>query len=208
MNDVVTRAVARLEIARQIIGELNLLTRWAAFGTPMIVGAVAYGLVVAPDIDLEIFCDDPRIADGFEVLKACAQHANVTAIRFANQLAGPDQGLYWRVGYQHAGELWKLDMWSMRRDHPGPRAADLVEPLRAALTAEFRTTILTLKEQLRAQTAIRCPSIAVYQAVIDHHVRTLPELATRLKSHDSRRLTAWRPQIHGQQPANDKQQDY
>ena len=71
MSDVLARADARQKIAEHILQELDLIDRWGRFGTCNVVGAVAYGLVVAPDIDIEIFCPQPRIEDGFDVLKAC-----------------------------------------------------------------------------------------------------------------------------------------
>ncbi len=64
MNDVLERAEQRLQRARHILSQLQLFERWRAFGTPTLVGAVAYGLAIAPDIDLEIDCDEPRIEDG------------------------------------------------------------------------------------------------------------------------------------------------
>ncbi len=66
MDTVLTRAAQRLETAHEILSELQLLDRWREFGEPVLVGAVAYNLVVALDIDMEIYCDNLRIEDGFE----------------------------------------------------------------------------------------------------------------------------------------------
>ena len=124
MSDPITRSAERLRSARSILAELRLVERWAVYGTPILVGAVAYELVVAPDIDIEVYCDEPRIEDGFEILRDCSvQYPRVKKARFANELHGPDQGLYWQLRYLHDdGQLWKIDMWSLRRDHPEPVA--------------------------------------------------------------------------------------
>ncbi len=53
---VVRRAEQRRKVAHHILTELDLRERWSAFGRPVLVGAVAYDLVVSPDIDLEIYC--------------------------------------------------------------------------------------------------------------------------------------------------------
>ena len=82
MNRVMTRAVARQAIANRILTELDLVNRWSQFGDCKIVGSVVYHLVVAPDIDLEVWCAEPRVDDGFEVLRACAHHPNVKRARF------------------------------------------------------------------------------------------------------------------------------
>ena len=69
MNNVLDRAAQRLHQAHVILTQLQLLERWQAFGSPILVGAVAYDLAIAPDIDMEIYCDVPRIEDGFVVLR-------------------------------------------------------------------------------------------------------------------------------------------
>src|SRR5438128_1925973 len=160
MNDVLDRAEQRLRQAHEILTQLQLLERWQAFGTPVLIGAVAYGLAMAPDIDIEIYCDVPRIEDGFVVLRDCALHPNVRKARFGNYLDEADEGLYWRLIYRtDDGTDWKIDMWSMRYDHPGPCARDLVEPLRQALTPETRPVILELKAQMQDGLAPHHPSI-------------------------------------------------
>lgn len=195
MHAALTRAATRLRIAEEVLAEFGFVERWRAFGDPVIVGAIAYGLVVAPDIDMEVYCDELRIEDGFDVLKACALHPGVTRARFANELAGPDQGLYWQLRCGHDGdEEWKIDMWSLRRDYPGPRGADLVEPMKRALTEQARVTILTLKEKLLAEPEVRCPSIHLYRAVLDDGVDSIAGLRKWLEGEPVDELTDWRPE--------------
>ncbi len=93
-QDALARAAQRLQVAYDILDRLQLFERWRPFGNPILVGAVAYELVVAPDIDMEIYCDEPRIEDGFTVLRACALQPGTRQARFANELDGPDLGLY------------------------------------------------------------------------------------------------------------------
>lgn len=173
MIDVLNQTEQRLRQAQEILAQLRLFERWQVFGTPVLVGAVAYGLAMAPDIDMEIYCDVPRIEDGFAVLRGCALHPNVRKARFGNYLDEADEGLYWRLIYRtDEGADWKIDMWSLRRDHPGPCAAHLVEPLREALTPETRRAILELKALMQTGAIPRRPSIDIYRAVIDGGVRT------------------------------------
>lgn len=67
-------ARTRLRTAKEILAQLRLLERWSVFGTPKVVGAVAYDLVVAPDIDLECFCQAP-------MLKALTPETRVAILR-------------------------------------------------------------------------------------------------------------------------------
>ena len=194
MDDVIEQCNQRLHTAYTILADLKLFNRWQAFGTPVLVGAVAYELAVAPDIDMEIYCDEPRIEDGFSILRECALHPSVRKAHFDNHLNEPDEGLYWRLIYRASdGIEWKIDMWALRRDHPGPCAAQLVEPLRKALTMERRRAILELKMQMQTGKIARRPSIDIYRAVIDGDVRTYEQLETWLAQHPRPFLTFWQP---------------
>jgi hypothetical protein len=196
MNDVLDRAAQCLHQAHVILTQLQLLERWQAFGSPVLVGAVAYDLAIAADIDMEIYCDMPRIEDGFVVLRDCALHPNVLKTSFGNYLVEADEGLYWRLIYRtDDGTDWKIDMWSMRRDHPGPCARDLVKPLRQALTPETRTAILELKAKIQDGLAPPQPSIDIYRAVLDGGVRTSEQLEMWLEQNPRDVLTFWKP--HG-----------
>ena len=194
MEEVLEQCNQRLRTAHAILADLQLFERWQAFGTPVLVGAVAYELVMAHDIDMEIYCDEPRIEDGFAVLRECVLHPHVRKAHFGNHLDEADEGLYWRLIYRDDdGTEWKIDMWALRRDHPGPCAAQLVEPLRKALTMERRCAILELKQDMQTGAMQRYPSIDIYRAVIDGNVRTSEQLETWLAQHPRPFLTFWRP---------------
>lgn len=194
MEDLLARAAARRRTALQILSDLSLVKRWAPYGRAVLVGAVAYGLVVSPDIDLEVYCPELRIEHGFAVLEACALHARVTHARFANHLRDRDRALYWQLRYQHEDKsVWTIDMWSAAADYALPRAEHLVEPLRAALCPETRAAILRLKEHRTHDAALECPSIDLYRAVLDDGVRTVEELRRWLDENWTGELTDWVP---------------
>ncbi len=193
MSERIRRAEKRFVTAMSILDELRLLERWGRIGNPCIVGAMAYGLQVAPDIDMEIFCDRPTVQAGFALISACVQDPRIRRARYANELDGPDQGIYFQLRYRHeSGEDWKLDMWLVANDHPGPLSRDLVEPMRRALTDETREAILSIKEQGLARKA-KVPSIDIYRAVLDDHVRTYKEFVAWQQGAKPAGLTFWRP---------------
>ncbi|WP_159080356.1 hypothetical protein [Nocardia suismassiliense] len=192
--DVLEQSRERVRQAHEILGRLRLFERWQEFGSPVLVGAVACELALAPDIDVEIYCDTPRIEDGFTVLRDCAMLDEVRKARFGNHLDDADEGLYWRLDYRAAdGTDWKIDMWALARDHPGPCAAQLVRPLRDALTPETRRTILELKSLMQRGAIPRCPSIDIYRAVIDGGLRSGSDLSEWVAAHPRNDLTFWQP---------------
>lgn len=179
--------------AAGILADLDLVGGWSQFARPMIVGAMSYGLMVAPDIDLEIFHGgEPPIEAAFAVMAACAGHTAVRKVRFSNHLDGVDEGVYWQLRIAAGGEDWKIDMWLLREGHPGPLSSWLTAPMLAALTDETRRAILTIKHAEISNPA-RCGSIHVYRAVLQDGVRTPAEFRRWQASHDTTALTDWLP---------------
>ena len=190
------RESARRQTALRILSDLSLLELWRAYGEPYLVGAVSYNLTVAPDIDLEVFCPDtPRVEDGFAVLAACARHPAVRKARFTNRLNETDQGYYWQLRWLNAdGVEWKIDMWSMRADHPGPLSRDLVKPMRRRLTDPTRAAILEIKEALQTQPEPRPSSIQVYRAVMEGGIRSPEDFTHWQALNPEHGLSAWKPE--------------
>lgn len=180
--------------AHQILHELKLIERWQEVGKPILVGAAAYHLMMNPDIDMEIYCAAPDASAGFQVLAQCVKHPNVISAKYVNLLDKEDQGIYYQIKYRHDdGTEWKLDMWLMAHDHPGPCARDLVEPLKAALTEETRRSILEIKQQIQRSSDVQAPSIQIYEAVIDHGIRSFDEFLRWKAEHGREGLTSWKP---------------
>lgn len=195
MNEELINYNKKLKIeAHKVIKSLNLMTLWRqAGGDPYLVGALAYYLALSPDIDMEIFCENPKIDDGFKVLNSCAHEPGCLEVSFRNELEGPDQGYYWQVKYQHPnGHLWKIDMWSVRLDHPGPTSRDMIAPMRQALDKEKRQVILSIKQAVIKDPNVACPSIFLYQAVLADAVRNYKDLLSWLSNHDIKGINDWR----------------
>ncbi|PWV94513.1 hypothetical protein DFQ01_13078 [Paenibacillus cellulosilyticus] len=193
---IVEQADRTKETAHQILRELQLLERWREVGEPIVVGATAYELMISPDIDMEIYCDLPKASVGFQVLAQCVEHPNVTSAKYVNLLDTEDQGIYYQMKYRHEdGIEWKLDMWLMAHDHPGPCARDLVEPLKAALTDDKRHAILDIKQHIQQTPGLQAPSIQIYEAVIDWDVRNIDQFLSWQAEHGVEGLTHWKPSV-------------
>lgn len=195
MTDAFQRAKEKKQIAEGILADLNLVERWSRYGRPVIVGALAYDLIVDFDIDMEIYCPDLQIDHGFDILRNCAQNKQITHAQFYNGLTSPDQALYWQLRYRDAGgNNWKIDMWSAPTDYPLPRSEYFVGPMIEALTQETRQAILELKEQRLNDSTLQCLSIDLYRAVMADGVRTPDDLRRWLHTHETGTLTDWKPE--------------
>ncbi len=92
-------------------------------------------------------------------------------------------------------EIWKIDMWSAHEDYDLPRSEHLVEPMKRILTPTTRAIILRLKERRQVNSALDCPSIHLYRAVLEDGVQTEEELHQWIHAHPQTGLTAWCPSL-------------
>jgi len=189
----VARAEARLETARTIMRDLDLAGRWERYGELVIVGSVGIGVVVAPDIDLEVHSDQPQVADGFAVMAALAELAKVRRITYLDERDRHERGQYWKLEYElTADETWSIDTWIFERGAGIASGAALTDAMRAALTAETRDRILAIKEEA-ADVGERTRGYWPYQAVLDGGARTYAEYRSWLGDRDIYERTAWLP---------------
>lgn len=190
-EEVLARQEDRQRDAQVVMKRLAPLDRWKAYGDPHLCGAMSYGLLVAPDIDIEVF-GEVRVEAGFELVSESARDSAVRHVLFINAVGEPDAGLGWELGYQYRGRRWRVQMWLLPTDYAGPRSTDLVPSMRAALRWQSRCAILRIKEALlRADSAYR--SIDVYRAAIEDGVTDVSTYHEWCHTNSSVGLTGWRP---------------
>lgn len=188
---VLGRQAKRQDNARAVLDVLQPLQRWRRFGEPKLCGAMAYDLLVAPDIDIEIF-GELRVETGFSLVAEWSRDPAVRKASFINAVGEPDAGLGWELRYRLDDVSWSVQMWLLPVDYEGPRSADLVAPMRDALGLKTRCRILRIKEALVTRSAIH-RSIDVYRAVLEHDVRSVEEYDRWSRSYSSTGLIDWRP---------------
>lgn len=192
------RAAVRQRDAQRIAAALGIEAGWAPFGDVHLVGAAAYGLIVALDIDYEIFGVMTPDA-GFDQCARWARDPHVSKIKYVNAVAAEDAGLGWQVTYRDGGTDWNLQMWLLPSDYAGPRAADLVTAIHTRLDTAAREAILSIKERLVGSgTAYR--SIDVYRAALDDGIDTPEQYEAWAAEHTTTGLLDWRPRPPGGAP--------
>ena len=145
--------------------------------------------MVARDIDVTTLCPTLEPEPIFELGRALARHPRVRKVTFRNDTghwntdpAYPD-GLYWGVEYvADDGAAWNLDLWFLAE---GTTQFDLeaLKTLPHRLSSpELRVAILRIKEAIDGETP-RIRSYLVYDAVLDHGVRTTDDFRRYLADH-------------------------
>jgi len=186
------REARRQETARAVLDRLCPLDRWRPFGEPVLCGAASYGLLVAPDIDIEVFGEMDAGAGFSIVAEWAAADMAVRRVLFINAVGEEDAGLGWDVHYHHQGVVWHIQMWLLPPDYGGPRSCDLALAMDRVLDDHSRCAILRIKEHLVGQQS-PYRSIDVYRAVLDYGVGDGHDYQRWAMSHSTTGLIAWRP---------------
>ncbi len=168
--------------ARAVLVDLELLALLGRTGTPVHTGSSALGLMVRRDIDVTTTCPVLDAVTVFDLARPLAAHPRVRQLTFRNDTGHwrtgdeyPD-GLYWLVEYvSDAGDAWTLDLWFIGE---GTTQHDLehMKTLPGRLDESTRAAILRIKSAVSDRPAAeRVSGYAVYEAVLDHGIRTPDE---------------------------------
>jgi hypothetical protein len=167
--------------AQRVLKELNLVKLLSTAGVLKHIGSSTLGLMVWRDIDLAVSSPGLSIERTFEIMHPLLTHPCVKQVRYFHQsdrfkLDGLDERYYFMVFYEHYEQAeWKLDIsfWLGKGIHPEP----VQEHIEQQLTPETRLAILRIKDAWYQLPAYRQEvySTDIYDAVLQHRVRTLTE---------------------------------
>jgi hypothetical protein len=174
--------------ARAVLTDLDLFALLRRVGTPVHTGSSALGLMVRRDIDVTTVCPSLDVTAVFELARPLAQHLGVRGLTFRNDTGHwrtgdeyPD-GLYWLVEYVTDAEApWTIDLWFIAE---GTTQHDLehMKTLPGRLDDEKRAAILRIKSAISdRREAERIAGYTVYEAVLDHGIRTPDEFERYLE---------------------------
>ena len=167
-----------------MLADLDLFALLRTVGHPTHTGSSALGLMVARDIDITTVCPSIDPEPIFDLGRVLAIHPRIRRLTFRDDTGHwnidpryPD-GLYWMVEYVADPDVeWKLDLWFLLE---GTTQFDLehMKTLPSRLTPEIRAAILRIKQAVAADpSSPKGPSYEIYQAVLDHGIRTPEEYA-------------------------------
>jgi hypothetical protein len=195
----------RQQASDWVLERLQLLPTLQRYGTPYLVGAKALGLMVARDIDLSLVVTE-SLAERWQQLVAelmLTPHVRkVTAIDYYNydhhQHYTPAQGqhysYYISMDKLHGPDDDPSHLWECQIHLQMPTSFDAtrVAQIRRQMTRETRVLILRLKYwadglngllKCRSQNTFKLPSVAIYTAVLEAGVQTIPAFIAYFRQH-------------------------
>src|SRR5829696_9153321 len=185
------RRAERLQAeATEVIAELDLVALLGRVGHVEQLGSSVSGLMVWLDIDFVARCRDLTPGRAWDALRPLLAQPRLTRLNYRNE-AGErsptgqvaDQRYYFVCYYETmAGDEWKIDLSLWLSDAPRPHLAQL-DDLRRRLTAETRLAILWIKDVWHRLPTYpeEVSGVDVYDAVLEHGVRTPHEFAVYLR---------------------------
>ena len=167
--------------AQHVLRDLNAIELLSNAGTLRQVGSSTLGLMVWRDIDLAISSPGLETKQAFEIMQPLLTHPYVKHVRYFQQSGrfreeDSDERYFFMLYYQRDQQPeWKLDIsfWLGEGLHPEP----VHEQIEQELTPETRLIILRIKDVWYQLPAYRqqVASTDIYDAVLQHNIKTLPE---------------------------------
>ncbi len=176
--------------AAEVIAELDLPALLGGVGRVEQLGSSVSGLMVWRDIDFVAHCGDLTPGRAWDALLPFLAQPRLLRLSYRNESGernptgqAADERYYFVTYYESAaGHEWKIDLSLWLSDTPRPHLAQL-DDLRRRLTDETRLAILWIKDVWH-----RLPTypeeiggVDVYDAVLEHGVRTPDEFAVYLR---------------------------
>lgn len=188
------KALELQQQAQQVMEELKIRERWEVVGKTILVGSAKFGLMTTPNLDFEIYVEEPDVRIGFDTIRELATIPGVQQIQFLNFMATEDPGFYWRIDYlDPQGVMWDIDNWLVPFSHPHAGMAEgLAHAMTQTLTDETKQIILEIKSQRTPENNYR--GIDVYKAVLSGGVRNREQFMKWMAINPPIEMETWQPE--------------
>jgi len=169
--------------AQAVVEELAIVAMLNNVGTVRVLGSSVLGLMTWRDIDIAVSSPGLTSKQAYEAVQPLLTHPRVKQGRYLNESGSYnptglpyDERYFFMVYYDRQAESeWKIDIsfWLAEGIHPEP----IYEAVKRQLTPETRLSILRIKDVWYKLPFYRqeVSSVDIYDAVLQHEVRTLDE---------------------------------
>lgn len=173
--------------ASKLLHDLHLMDILQLAGQPKLVGSADMGLMVWPDIDLEVVSPGrPDLPRALDIVRRLMLEARVSKLNIVDerQTTNPDipRGIYIGPDVIHGDVTWQVDIWIINRDEAS-KGHQFVNGITAMLNNANRSTILQLKQTIAASDKYHrgISSVDIYTAVLDQGVTDMAGFETYLQ---------------------------
>ncbi|HEX6346759.1 hypothetical protein [Umezawaea sp.] len=180
LADLLARQADLQREAARVVADLDLMALLGRLGRVEVIGSAASGLMVWRDLDISVHTSASR-AEVADVVRDLVAHPEVADLHFTGPHTPsglPKDQRYYAV-LHHRG--WKVDLSLWTSTGPSGGFSDAAA-LRDRLDDETRAAILVIKDhwcRLDEYPDV-VSGVDVYDAVLDHGVRTVEEFRARL----------------------------
>jgi len=169
--------------AHAVVEELDIVDMLSNVGTVRVLGSSVLGLMTWRDIDIAVSSPSLTSKQAYETVQPLLTHPRVKQGCYLNESGSynptglsHDERYFFMVYYDRQAESdWKIDIsfWLAPSIHPEP----IYEAVKQQLTPETRLAILCIKDVWYKLPFYRqeVSSVDIYDAVLQHGVRTLDE---------------------------------
>ncbi len=162
--------------ASRLLHDLNIMNILQLAGEPKRVGSAEMGLMVWPDIDLEVVSPGiPDLSLALDIVRRLMLEAGIRKLNIADDRRFPKpeipKGIYISPDVRHGDLRWQVDIWIVNSDEARSRR-QLTERVNSKLNDENRSTILQIKQVVAASDKYHrgMSSVDIYTAVLDQDV--------------------------------------
>lgn len=175
-DDPFLRSKILKEEATAIIQQSGLDSILRRYGSPHYTGSYFLGLMVWPDLDIELSLDpDPLSLEAFfDMGRAIAEAFVVSSMTFYNRIRfklfeSSPNGLYWKICIEDDAftETWNVDLWSFEQSvleenwSRMQKTADLIDESKRRMIIQLKHSLLTDQGQTP-----KFSGYHIYQAVL------------------------------------------
>lgn len=182
-NELIDKSKKFKREADGLLEESKLLDILNKYGEVKLTGSYAYDLMMCGDIDIEVFGDFTR-DKAQEIFNDLISNTEFTGYMFFDwvKYEQPKWPKGYYIGFKQImpgyQNQWKIDIWFMKENRNG---SDKYFDKLSNINDKTKEIILKLKEHIK-NVNWQADSTQIYDAVLDHGVKTIEESDAYLSS--------------------------
>lgn len=173
MNNHLEQASLLQQSAKQLLSSKMLIEELSKFGPVNFTGSYALGLMVWPDIDMQVEIDassHDRVKVFSELAYKFLQDSDFKSVKLINftpgKKPGMPTGMYMGLTCKHNKQSWKIDIWALDPEHI-KNNVNYMNQVKSKLTKDLKQFIIDWKHKLLREGRVpQLGSYMLYKAIL------------------------------------------